>query len=48
MIRRHKSAASQFIMICIIHKIPVLLKITRISKRFIRNIIDFFFFQENN
>ena len=33
-----------FIMIWIIHKILVLLKITRILKHFLRNIIDFHFF----
>ena len=32
-----------FIMICIIHKILLLLKITRILKRFLRTIIDFYF-----
>ena len=32
-----------FIMISIIHKILVLLKITRILKRVLRSIIDFFF-----
>ena len=33
-----------FIMIYIIHKISVLLKITRILKRFLRDIIDFYIF----
>ena len=32
-----------FIMINIIHKILVLLKITRILKRFLRSVIDFHF-----
>ena len=33
-----------FITVYIIHKIPVLLKITRISKHFLRSIMDFHFF----
>ena len=37
-----------FIMICLIHKILVLLKITRILKRFLKNIIDFYFFKTSN
>ena len=36
-----------FIMICIIHKILVLVKITRISKHFLRSIIDFYFLKNN-
>ena len=38
---------ANFIMICIIHKILVLLKTIRISKHFLRSIIDFFQ-KENN
>ena len=37
-----------FIIIYIIHKILVLLKITRILKHFLRSIIDFYFFKNNN
>ena len=33
-----------FIMIAIIHKISVLLKITRILKHFLKSITDFYFF----
>ena len=36
-----------FIMICIIRKISVLLKITRISKRFLNSIIEFYFLKDN-
>ena len=36
-----------FIMINIIHKILVLLKITRILKRFLRSVIDFYFLKNN-
>ena len=36
-----------FIMINIIHKILVLLKITRILKRFLRSVIDFHFLKNN-
>ena len=35
-----------FIIIYIINKISVLLKFTRISKRFLRSIIDFYFFKK--
>ena len=35
-----------FLMIYTIHKISVLLKITRILKRFLRIIIDLFFFKK--
>ena len=38
----------KFIMISRIHKISVLLKITRIFKHFLREIIDFYFLKENN
>ena len=38
---------ANFIMICIIHKILVLLKINRILKRFLRSIINFYFFKNN-
>ena len=38
----------KFIMIYIIHKPSVLLKITRIFKRFLRSIIDFYFLNKNN
>ena len=34
-----------FIMLCATHKVSVLLKITRMSKRFLRSIIDFYFFK---
>ena len=36
----------QFTMIFIIHKTSVSFKITRILKDFLRNIIDFYFFQK--
>ena len=36
-----------FIMICMIHKILVLLKITRILKFFLRRIIGFYFLRRN-
>ena len=36
-----------FIMIYIIHKIFLLLKITRILKHFLSNIIDFYFLKNN-
>ena len=36
-----------FIMICIIHKILVLLKTTRILKRFLRSIVDFYFLKND-
>ena len=36
-----------FIMINIIHKILVLLKITRILKRFLGSVIDFYFLKNN-
>ena len=36
-----------FIMICIIHKILVLLKVTRILKRFLRSKTDFYFLKKN-
>ena len=35
-----------FIIICIIHKINVYLKITRILKRFLRSMIDFHFLKQ--
>ena len=35
-----------YIMIYIIHKISVLYKITRILKRLLRNITDFYFFKQ--
>ena len=35
-----------FMMIYIIHRISVLFKITRISKRFLRSIIDFYCFKK--
>ena len=38
---------ANFIMICIIHKILVLLKINRILKRFLRSITNFYFFKNN-
>ena len=38
-----------FIMICIIHNMSVLLKITRISKKILGSIIDFYFiFKKSN
>ena len=36
-----------FIMIYIIHKISVLLKITRILKRFLKSIIELYFLKHN-
>ena len=36
-----------FIMICIIDKISLLLKITRILKRFLRTIIGFYFLKND-
>ena len=38
---------ANLIMICIIHKFLVLLKITRILKRFLGSIIDFYFLKDN-
>ena len=35
-----------YIMIYIIHKISVLYKITRVLKRLLRNITDFYFFKQ--
>ena len=36
-----------FMIICIIHKILALLKITRTLKRFLSSIIDFYFLKNN-
>ena len=36
-----------YIMICIIHKILVLLKITKILKHFLRSIIEFYFLRNS-
>ena len=36
-----------FMMICIIHEILVLLKITRILKRFLKSILVFYFLKNN-
>ena len=45
-----KMTRVNFIMIYVIHKISVLLKITRILKLFLRRVIDVhsFFFKKNN
>ena len=42
-----KDIKVNFIMICLIHKILVLLKITRILKHFLRSIIEFYFSKDN-
>ena len=42
-----KDIKFNFIMICLIHKILVLLKITRILKHFLRSIIEFYFLKDN-
>ena len=41
--RRHKMRLVNFIMNFITHKISLLHKITRISKRFLRSVIEFYF-----